>query len=103
MLAGSSRKKSVFVELDDCQAFLVNVILKLFQCFLPECFLTLLSVLSSVYTQILNVGLDSFHQYIHYVLNASSTQGEVLTFPVLLRVCFVVRLHINEATPHVLN
>lgn len=112
MLAGSSRKKSVFVELDDCQAFFINFNLKLFQCFLPECFLILLSVLSSVYTRILNVGLDCFNQCIchEHVIN---TGGSI--FPVLLRVCsvlsvavttitsFVVGLHINEAIPHVLT
>lgn len=35
MLDGSSRK-IIFIELHGCQVFLVNFILKLFKCFLPE-------------------------------------------------------------------
>lgn len=101
----------IFVELNDCQLFLVNFILsKLFQFFLPECILILLSVLSSVYTQVLNVRVNDFNQFIHYVMNIPLTGRS--TFPVLLRVCLmlsvavtitssVVGLHINEAISNV--
>lgn len=72
----------IFVECDDCQVFLVNFILnKLFQCFLHECFLILLRVLSSVYTQVLNVRVDDFNQCIHDVMNTLLTWGKSFFCP----------------------
>lgn len=41
-------EKSMFIGLHDCQFFLVNFILELSKCFLPEHFLLLLSLPNSV-------------------------------------------------------